>query len=157
MWIFTSEKHRQLLLQHVTGDVERKLVLLINPHPRVAHEIHREPAARHTCAEKPVTITARHNTEGSRRTAGSTHVFWPASVGAKERETLWLLPKEKRCEHVSGGKCGSGGTRGEYLDSQQGVRSSVANDHPPALHQCESNQQCHGAKPQHVTSSLGTG
>jgi hypothetical protein len=46
MWIFTSEKHRQLLLQHVTGDVERKLVLLINPHPRVAHEIHREPAAK---------------------------------------------------------------------------------------------------------------
>ena len=33
------------LFQHVSSHVERKLVLLINPHPRVTHEIHSVPAA----------------------------------------------------------------------------------------------------------------
>jgi hypothetical protein len=40
---FTLEPCRLHLLQHVTRHVERELVLLVNSHPSVAHEIHREP------------------------------------------------------------------------------------------------------------------
>ncbi len=100
---FTLEPRPQPLLKHITRHGKRELVLLINSHPRVTHEINSVPEAHEKLAPAKRKISAHNCTTTGQQTGATAHVFWPASVGEKERETLWLLPKEKRCKRVSGG------------------------------------------------------
>ena len=149
---FTLEPCRLHLLQHVTRHVERELVLLVNSHPSVAHEIHREPETN----EQRQHNIARNQFKRGHCSAATLTFFGPLR-SAKRRARLCGFFRKRSAARVW--------AEAEEHGAELDARTLMANKEsdavsPITIHQpCDGISQSRGATPntRRFTSSLGTG
>jgi hypothetical protein len=144
---FTLEPRCLHLLQHVTRHVERELVLLVNSHPSVAHEIHSEPG---TNEQRQHNIVRWH-------CAAATLTFFGPLRLAKKKARLCGFFRKRSAARVW--------AETEEHSAELDARTLMANKEsdavsPITIHQpCDGISQSRGATPntRRFTSSLGTG